>query len=350
MLKASDLTGGLDPAKEAFLTEPPGDPTLREASNMWFWDDAGRFGSGRSGIEAFGEPWDRRPVRLNLPFADGRVLEAAVLGEAHPDRPDRFGAGPMVFECLEPFRRWRMTYDGPGRWTTVQEQLANEPSAGPDTHVVLRVEAEMASAAYMRGQLDAKSADIVNNQADGLMVGRGYNIKHLFRCQGSFRAGDESIDFQGGGLRVRRRGLRDTSEGRGHCWQSAFFPSGRAFGLTCFPPRPDGAPSYNEAFVHLDGNVVPGRVVEAPWMTRYETPKDLSFVLETPQGRISIEGRDHASSFLKRIGELNEAYGMTFMGGAGRLAFHQGIARYNWDGEVAYGMVERSYLLAQMGA
>jgi hypothetical protein len=83
-------------------------------------------------------------------------------------------------------------------------------------------------------------------------------------------------------------------------------------------------------------------------MTRYEAPKDLSFVLETADGRISIEGRDHASTFLKRIGELNEAYGMTFMGGAGRLAFHQGIVRYSWDDEVAYGMIERSYLLAQM--
>ena len=342
MGEAFNVTGNLDPAMEAFLTAPP-QPDVREASNMWFWDDEGRIGGPRIAVEAWGRNWDNRMVRLNLAFPDGRVLDATMLAPGHPDRADRFGAGPLVFECLEPFRRWKMTYDGPGRWATVKSQLAGEPSAGPDTHVVLNLEAEMAAAPYLRGAMNPQAADIIKNHPDGLMVGRGYNIKHLFRCTGRFQAGDERIEIRGGGLRVRRRGVRDASQLRGHCWQSALFPSGRAFGMTCFPPRPDGGPSYNEAFVHLNGRVIPARVVEAPWMTTFESPKNLSFVLETAKGPISIDGRDCASTFTRHLDDLSSLLGARMRGGAEGLPFHQGIARYRWDGEEAIGMVERSY-------
>ena len=36
---------------------------------------------------------------------------------------------------------------------------------------------------------------------------------------------------------------------RGHAWQSALFPSGRAFGYIVYPEREDGLPTYNEGYV-----------------------------------------------------------------------------------------------------
>ena len=55
----------------------------------------------------------------------------------------------------------------------------------------------------------------------------------------------------------------------GHCWQSALFPSGRAFGYIAYPPRPDGQPTFNEGYLFDgDGGLIPARVVEAPWLTQ----------------------------------------------------------------------------------
>ena len=76
------------------------------------------------------------------------------------------------------------------------------------------------------------------------------------------------MTFTGTGLRIRRQGVRKLEGFWGHCWQSALFPSGRAFGYIAYPPRPDGEPTYNEGYIFSgDGELVPARVVEAPWLT-----------------------------------------------------------------------------------
>ena len=57
--------------------------------------------------------------------------------------------------------------------------------------------------------------------------------------------------FTGSGLRIRRQGVRRLDGFWGHCWQSALFPSGKAFGYIAYPPRPDGEPTFNEGYVYL---------------------------------------------------------------------------------------------------
>ena len=99
-----------------------------------------------------------------------------------------------------------------------------------------------------------------------------------------------STSFTGSGLRIRRQGVRHLTEFRGHCWQSALFPSGRAFGYIAYPPREDGRPTFNEGYVFDgDGDLVPARVLEAPWLTRLQAlGQDVSLVLETENS-----GRTH---------------------------------------------------------
>jgi hypothetical protein len=92
----------------------------------------------------------------------------------------------------------------------------------------------------------------------------GARYEQLFRATGTVKVGDDEHDFSGTGLRIRRQGVRKLAGFWGHAWQSALFPSGRAFGYIAYPPRPDGEPTFNEGYIFLrDGGLIPARVVEA---------------------------------------------------------------------------------------
>ena len=61
--------------------------------------------------------------------------------------------------------------------------------------------------------------------------------------------------------------------------------------------------------------------------------EDVSFTLQTRNGSVRIAGETFVSSFRppRPIGD-----GTTFP------LLHSGIAKYRWDDEVAFGMIERS--------
>jgi hypothetical protein len=126
----------------------------------------------------------------------------------------------------------------------------------------------------------------------------------------------------------------------GHCWMSAVFPSGRAFGVNVFPPRLDGKPSFNEGFVFDgDGVLKPARAVQVPWMKRlYTGGEDVPLVLETADARLSIEGTTFINCRSPGASILPASFPVV----------QQAHARYRWDGEEACGMIERSTLREQM--
>jgi hypothetical protein len=351
---AMDLSGGLDRGREQVFAERPDDPLLREAVNMWIWDDGGRFGLPRVAVEALGSRWDDRAVQVNIGFPDGRVLLGTCAGPSHPAMgpdglPTVFGAGPLAFACVEPFDRWTVHFRGPTRDTTVAAQVAGEVVERATVEVEFRATATMAVPPWYPGQF-GPSGDAARKTST--------RYEQLFRAEGTFRVGDDEIAFSGGGLRVRRRGTRDSTQLSGHCWLSAVFPSGRAFSCKAL-----GAPSgggtgvmdggverRSEAYVYDGGTMRAATPRVTPWMTVFEPfGGDVSLTLETELGLVSIEGENHVSTYVRRVSELNDLFGMPFLGGADRLAFHQGIARFRWDGEEAFGMIERSYPLTEMG-
>ena len=154
--------------------------------------------------------------------------------------------------------------------------------------------------------------------------------------------GSDTISLRGGGLRIHRKGgnRSDYNDFFGHCWQSTSFPSGRAFGYIHYTPRPDGTIKYHEGWVMNGGEILPAKVVETPWLARTQPDgDDVGFTMRTPRGDVRIEGETALSTFVpeRAIGE-----GVTFP------TLQQGIARYRWDGEEAYGMIERSNAPAEL--
>ena len=249
------------------------------------------------------------------------------------------GAGPLVFRCVEPFRVWTASFDGTAVETSTDALIAGH-SEGSTVDVSFTVEATMAAPPWVQGTLFPEAAEMLAHSIEGKFMG-GPRHEQLFRAEATFRAGDEQHTFTGSGLRIRRQGIRDIGEFWGHAWQSALFPSGRGFGYIAYPPRPDGSESYNEGYLFMgDGALVPAKVKQAPWLTAVRSNgDDASVVLESELGLTHIEGETIVSTYELGIPEIPQ-FPVLFQGGA----------RYRWDGEETYGMLERSSTRAKLGS
>jgi hypothetical protein len=344
---AVDLTGGIDPAREYMFIERPDNPEMRDSVSFWVFDDRGHVGLPRIGIEAVAANWDAHGIQVNAAFPDGRVYrvreDAASRPVEGPDgKPTVLGAGPLAFTCVEPFNVWTMTFDGQAVQTSSAD-LVDGRKDGPLVDLQFEVEAKLAVPPWVQGALQADASSALKTSVEGDLMG-GPRYEQLFRATGVVRVGGSEHAFTGSGLRIRRQGVRRLEGFWGHCWQSALFPSGRAFGYIAYPPRPDGQPTFNEGYLFDgDGDLIPARVVEAPWLTKLQSlGEDVSVVLETVAGTVRIEGETvlstHDITDPSEIpaDQLAKLANWTFP------ALQQAGVRYRWDGEQTYGMLERS--------
>ncbi len=341
-----DLSSGLDESREFVFAEQPADPEMRESVNTWIWDNGVDFGMPRIGIEAVADQWDTHEVQCNIALAGGRLLTIFENGAVHDPagsdgRPRILGAGPLSFELVEPFVHWRFRLDGLAVETSVEHQMAGtHPPRGERVPVKLELDLRSAVPLWENGKLLPEAGRVMAEQEEGILIG-GPRFEQLFRATGTFTVDGQEHSFDGGGLRIRRQGIRRLARFWGHAWQSSVFPSGKAFGHLVYPPRDDGLPTYNEGFLFDgDGGLIPARVVEAPWLRRMQpTGEDVSVVLETERGTVRIAGETQLSAY-HAIPVTND--------GAAYPILQQAIVRYTLDGETANGMLERSSLPEMM--
>lgn len=333
-----DLTGALDLATDEVTASAPSSPTYREGASIWLWDDAGRFAFPRVGVEAVGRDWETAfNVALCMGMPGGRLLlvnrpELPLPVRDSHGRPRVLGAGPLRFECLEPLAHWRITFNGDALAIDVDDFLAGgtpRPVPSDRTEQValtLEVDARMVTPPWVQGSF----------YPEGDWASGEQRLEQLCSVTGTATVDGAATPFKGGGLRIHRKGgnRSDYGDFYGHNWQSAAFPSGRAFGFIHYRPRPDGSVKYREGWLLDAGEIVPARVEETPWMTDTRSSgEDVSFVLHTKKGAVRIAGETFVSSLRppRPIGD-----------GTSFPLLHSGIARYRWDDEVAFGMIERS--------
>jgi len=333
-----DLTGGLDPVREYVFANRPDDPEMRDAVNVWIESDDGAFGM-RIGIEAVAATWEAHDIWLDIAFADGRVISFRESHKAHPALDENGlatirGAGPLAFQCRVPFQRWTASFRGLAPETTAahlaQGLLVNSPGL---VDVVFDLDLTMAAPPWVPGTLSAEARAILSGKQGDFVSPR---YEQLFCVQGSMRVGDDVFDVTGSGLRIRRQGIRRLEGFWGHCWQSAVFPSGKAFGYNCYPPKVDGEPTYNEGYI-FDGRGVlqPARAVVIPWLERLHTAgDDVSCVLETAAGTVAIAGTTFINT--RSVNKGSAVLPPDFP------IVQQAHARFRWDGEESCGMTERS--------
>ncbi len=340
---ASDLSGGLDPGFEAFLAGPPDNPGMRDSATLWIMDQAGVLAFPRVTFDAIGEDWANPCVQLNFVHRDGRTLRLwstgpGFAGDGAAGANMVRGAGPLRFECIEPFRRWAMAFEGEAALSTSAAQLAGARD-GDLVPLSFRFEARMAAPPWLMGGLDAEAARKMRAGDAGALMG-GVRYEQLCRVSGEVRiGGTEHHTIAGTGMRVRRQGVRNMGGSPGHCQHSALFPSGKAFGAIVMAPGPEGPEAFNEAFVvSAQGQRHAARVVKAPWMTRLRGEgDDASLVLESAIGQVRIDGRVGPSLFDHHHFEMADS-----------SILHQGTARYVWDGEECIGLIERCTLRSRL--
>lgn len=335
-LTLEQMMSGLTPEHDLFFPAKPDNPEMRESTSVWLFEENGAFAFPRVGIEAEASSWDNRRVQGNFAVAGGRILNGAGMGAAHSSfgadcKASVLGAGPIAFTCLNPFRKWRMTYDGTAVDGTVEQQIHKTLDPNKRTPVRFDVELEMVTPAWVQDLSPEKVAKMSEADAtDAASMGIGWRFEHLFRARGVFHIDGQDRTFKGVGLRIKRQSVRPLGGFRGHCWQSAVFPDGRAFGFITYPPRADGT-ALNEGYVFQDGKMHPARAVKIPWLRRIiGEGDDVSLELESDLGITRIQGVTALSTF--RVGNPD----------IGGLNLQQGGARYVWDDQTAYGMIERS--------
>ena len=335
-----DLTGGLSQRREHFFAERPDNPEMRDSASFWIFDDKGEIAIPRTGIEALARQWDNHDIQLNVSFADGRVFRLREPGKAHSPfdaqgRARVLGAGPLEFQCIEPYATWTVTYDGEADATSVS-RLISADGEFLRTHLEFRVETSMAVPPWEQGTLSADAREKLENTDQGDLMGRGERIEQLFRHTGWLKVDGEEHTWSGSGLRIKRQGTRQLGGFWGHAWQSAVFPSGKAFGYIAYPPRTADEEPYNEGFIYSPGDaaLTPARVVSAPWLRELiERDEDVSLVLETEDGQqVSVKGSTYAPTHDRFPRAEYPNFPVLFQGGV----------RYEWDGEVSHGMLERS--------
>ena len=332
-----DLTGGLAPEKDLVFPGQPEDPEMRESTSVWLYEENGAFGFPRMGIEAEASAWDDRRLQAAFTFPDGRALNGAGRGQAHSaldetGRPTILGAGPLAFRCIEPFRRWTMTYEGSALDGDVSEQIHGGYGQRGSTPIKLHVDMTMVTPAWVQEtSLDDPNMSQVEKD-NAAAMGIGYRFEHHLRGKAVYEIDGKTHEFNLVGTRIHRQSVRRLEGFYGHCWLSAVFPNGDGFGSLAYPPRGDSDEySYNDAVIYKDGRLYPARIVKAPFL-RTIVPKgdELLLELESELGRTVIEGTTALNTF--RVGNPD----------IGGLNLQQGGALFRWGDQKAYGMVERS--------
>ncbi|MFA7585733.1 MAG: hypothetical protein WCY11_05985 [Novosphingobium sp.] len=339
-----DWYGGLEPELDgAMIPSRPEDPDMRESASIWLFEENGAFAFPRIGIEAVGATWENHRYDCNFALGQGRIMRESTIGPTLPASGGVLGAGGLRFRCVEPFRKWEISFDGAPYEATVQDQLhgrfgvfaGQAPTAELPGYqrkpLRFRTELTMAAPAWTQDYRPTALEKMTEaERVDAGLMGYGWRVEQLFRGEGELTVDGETRAFRCLGSRIHRQSVRPMGAFRGHCWQSALFPDGRAFATIAYPPREDGS-TYNNGYYYDGREWLAARSVAPPFLRRLMAQgDDVSLTLETDRGSVRIGGETLLSTF--HIGNP----------GVNGMNNQQGTVRYTLDGMTTYGMIERS--------
>jgi hypothetical protein len=239
-----DLSSGLSPEKEQVVAACPDIPFWCENLLFAMYDPGNDLGLWfhLGTVPNDWTLWEDR-VFISLPGDEG-TLAMWSHGRSPPER--RPGGPNLAFKCLEPFRRWKVTFDGFAQHVPL-EAMAEGLAAEGRRRVVIDLDIECVTPVW-----DAHST--AGGHGKGGMESQGWAKEHyeqLYRATGQARFDDATYQVEAAGWRDHSRGPRDGNSGDpwgGHVIVGALFPSGRGAIFSRYW-KPDGA-------VNLEGGII----------------------------------------------------------------------------------------------
>lgn len=157
------------------------------------------------------------------------------------------------------------------------------------------------------------------------------------RINGSITADGKRYSIDTNGYRDHSTGKRDLAGLGSHVWTHAIFPSGRAF--TVFrASTPDGQIVANSGVVITGANLTTTAPVEVPVLLDATGGPQTATI--TLPGLSPITAQVLHSAALS-LGEPNDFY-LGYDARLGRKVLLDCPTRFEWDGEIAHGWLERS--------
>lgn len=280
-----------------------------------------------------GGPPERWDEKLLISLPGGRVLAAKAIGPGHVDRSSRrLQTCGLSLRCEEPYRRWTMTFDGDARALSCKELFERSVADGEHVPVELRLECNAFAPAYDFGEQHLDQS-----------WGNGHYEQSLAYA-GTLKVGDDQeIELRGTGLRDHSWGPRDYAQIGSTAWIHGQFPrSGRTFMAVAVTGQPPRRP-FSYAVVGDPGGIVPARAGQLPILTDAERAGDAyELVLDSPGREDSVLSAEVLSTVrMAFVGPTEIALG-NHSGGGANHDYLISFTRFEWDGEVGYGVTDRT--------
>ncbi len=343
-----DLTGGMPVEFDlAVLERPADDEWFGENHALWLWDEERKLGIhlylktlGHLGL------YNLRRETINVHLPDGTVLMSESDGPGAVDPLVPRGAN-LEMRNLEPFTRWSYRFNATAQPTTaIQMRDDGLLRHSPLVPLAFELEGTMALPPALTGSFAPGEKTEWARQFFG---GRRY--EQFIRASGTITTADGELPFSGVGMRTHRVGTRNLTTFPGHTWMMGLFPSGRAFCVNrnC---GADGVVLWQEGYLS-DGETLHAADAHAMTQCSTELPGEtLAVEVESELfGRTTITGTLRATNFTSLLSDDR----LRFCWGLDRsrpdtLIMPQGLAVYEWDGELGAGMIERSVPVADLPA
>jgi hypothetical protein len=244
----------------------------------------------------------------------------------------------LALTCIEPFRRWKVTFDGYGQFNTLAEMQEGRVRVGYTRRFFVDLDIE-----YTTPVWDMHAAAAAGH---GSMEEQGWAKEHyeqLYKATGTVQFGTEQLPFNGYGWRDHSSGPRGGNTGTpwgGHVIAGTSYPeSGRAWGL-CSYWGPDGTISLEGGYVvGDDGEMIHTELTAVPRLRSLTVePEDIEVGMKWSGGSLNTTVRTWNALYMAMANGL--AVGTELSGTGLMYVLNHGTA--DWDGEPGQVYIERS--------
>jgi hypothetical protein len=277
---------------------------------------------------------------LNFVLPDGRVLVSD--GVSRRFAPDAAGGQHAHGVCEEPFRTWRYHVRTRAQVTTAAELAAPSNPPTPPQWADVALEATLSSSAPawdLSPQPTAASTE----------VAFASQYRQLFDAVGVLTVDGVEHPITATGMRAHSTGAHHRASYGGHSMISVRFPSGRAVGFLRHI-RADLTPTVAEAFVLEHDELHHADIVNAPLHLPELRPGGDRFTVILAVGdrllSVEVEVDVNVASIAQKWPPDDGVVGSHDPSLAGDrdlgLANEISYGRFVLDGELGYGIIERS--------